>query len=64
MNNIIKDVKEFLDHECFSYEEFSKIKKKLLFGGRYGIYEQDKSVYFVIKNPTVEEIKKALGYGY
>lgn len=64
MNNIIKDVKEFLDYECFSYEELSEIKKKLLFGGRYGIYEQDKSVYFVIKNPTVEEIKRALGYGY
>jgi len=47
----------------FFYEEFSEVKK-LLFGERYEIYEQDKSVYFVIKNPTVEEIKRALGYGY
>jgi hypothetical protein len=64
MNNIIKDVKEFLDYECFSYEELNEIKKKLLFDGRYEIYEQDKNVYFVIKNPTVGEIKKVLGYGY
>jgi len=63
MNSIIKDVKEFLDYECFSYEEFSKVKK-LLFGERYAIYEQNKSVYFVVKNPIVEEIKRVLGYGY
>lgn len=64
MSSIIKDVKEFLDYECFSYEEFNEVKKKFLFGGRYEIYEQDKNVYLVIKNPTVEEIKRALGYGY
>ena len=64
MNNVVKDIKEFLDYEGFSYEEFSEVKKKLLFGGRYGIYEQDKSVYLIIKNPTVEEVKRALGYGY
>ena len=38
--------------------------KKLLFGERYAIYEQNKSVYFVVKNPIVEEIKRVLGYGY
>ena len=64
MSSIVKDIKKFLDYECFSYEEFSEVKKKLLFGGRYEIYEQDKNVYLVIKNPTVEEVKRALGYGY
>ena len=64
MSSIVKDIKKFLDYESFSYEEFSEVKKKLLFGGRYEIYEQDKNVYLVIKNPTVEEVKRALGYGY
>jgi len=64
MSSIIKNIRKFLDYEGLEYEKTEKVTETLIFNKRYGLRNKDRDVYLVVKNPTVEEVRRLMGYGY